>query len=64
MTYDEARQAFHAARRSIDAANSMTDDMAALIAGRLQTGKVGSLTLNKLKKELRRWDMHRMCWKD
>lgn len=62
MTYDEARAILKTAQTSCEAADSLTDGIAALLAGRLRKIRNGAV-LRALKKELQNYDMTTGRWK-
>lgn len=63
MNWDDMRAAFADAKRTVDQADSIADDMARMLVGRLR--KVGSdYTLKKLKRELAAYDAHTKRWKE
>jgi len=58
--WDEMRDAYKEAERQINAADAVTSDMARMICGRLR--KVPTGTLNRLKRELRSFNIHTGRW--
>ena len=52
LSWQEARDAVADAKNTIREMEFRTQEMAAIISGKLQAGGVGSYTLRKLKKEL------------
>jgi len=62
MNWDDFRQAFSAARNTMNQANQVANDMADMLDGRLK--KVSSYRLAKLKRQLRDFNMHTGEWKD
>ena len=52
------------ARRNINRADNLVDQMAGLCAGRLRIGRVDSDTLVLLKRELRDYNIRSGLWKD
>lgn len=61
--FDEMRQAISEARITFEAADSIAEDMANLLRGRLRMVSSGS-TLCHLKRELRNFNMHTREWKE
>lgn len=61
-TFDEMRQALRDARTTMAAADSVANGMAELLVGRLR--KVSPVYLEKLKRELRDYNIHTGRWKD
>jgi hypothetical protein len=59
--FDEIRSAMSQAKAQLRAADSVANDMAELLIGRLENVSVWRLA--KLKKELSRFDAHRKVWK-
>lgn len=63
MNWDDFRAAHNQAQLTIRQADSIAEDMARLLVGRLR--KVGSdCTLKKLKRELAAYDAHTKRWKE
>lgn len=62
MNWDDFRQAFSAARNTMNQADRAADDMADMLDGRLR--KVSSYRLAKLKRQLRDFNIHTGQWKD
>lgn len=60
--FDEMRQAVQEAKNTLDAADSVADDLARMLIGRLHRVQ-SSYTLAKLKRELRDFNMHTSSWK-
>ncbi|MFA6063921.1 MAG: hypothetical protein WC736_15140 [Gallionella sp.] len=60
--FDGMRAAMSEAREVMRAADIFADQMADMIADRLK--HVSGPRLSKLKRELRRWDIHRREWKE
>lgn len=61
-TYQQMRQAMFEARQQMSAADSVADDMANMICGRLR--KVNPYYLKKLKRELQSFNAHTGRWKE
>lgn len=59
--FDEIRSAMSQVKAQLRAADSVANDMAELLIGRLENVSVWRLA--KLKKELSRFDAHRKVWK-
>jgi hypothetical protein len=59
--WDEVRAAYYEAKNQLDAADSICNDMAEMLCGRLL--KVSSYELKKLKRELRDFNIHTGVWK-
>lgn len=60
--FDEVRAAVDEARHTLRAVDSQVDNMARLIAGRLEAASVRPYILKELKKELRGFNIHTGCW--
>ncbi len=63
MTFDEAKRAIDEACRTLRAANSQANEMASILSGRLKSSGVSAYTLDKLKRELRDFNLHTGQWK-
>jgi len=63
MTYDEFMQAFQDAEAIHARANQLARGMAKVAAGRLREAEVPANVLDRLKRELRDWDMGQHVWK-
>ncbi len=63
MNWTEFQTAYDDAKRTMRLADSQTAGMAAMIAGRLRRADVSGSTLEKLKKELRDYNIHTRLWK-
>ena len=64
MTFEEMEKAISDAKYHIRLADNFTGQMAKMIAGKLRANNVSGYTLQKLKKELKKFNMHTMDWKD
>lgn len=62
MNWDDFRQAFNTARNTMNQADSVANEMADMLDGRLR--KVSGYRLEKLKRQLRDFNMHTGQWKD
>jgi len=60
--FDEMRMAVTEAEHTLRAADSVADDMAGLLRGRLR--KCSPWHLAALKRELSQFDAHRKMWKE
>ncbi len=63
MTYDEMTQAVADAKRVLTEADQAASDIAAMLIGRLRMVN-NDYILKGLKRELRKYDMHRREWQD
>ena len=67
MTFDEMTEAVAEARRTLHIADSQTEKMIGLVAGKLRSASTAGWgwanNLRKLKEELRRFDSRSGCWK-
>ena len=64
MTFEEMRIAVMQARTTLRVADSQTQQMADLIAGKLRSGHVWSSTLRELKIELKKYNLHTGEWRE
>lgn len=62
MSFSQMEEALADARRTIQAGDRMTAQMANLVAGRLRKGNVSHSTLCELKRELAKYNMHTGRW--
>ena len=60
--FDEMREAMREARSTMYAADNIANDMADMLEGRLR--KVSGWKLKKLKRELKKFNMHTQRWMD
>ncbi len=63
MTFDEMYAAVTEAKQTIAIADSHVSRMADMCRDRLRTGKVSTYTLERLKRELRNFNIHTGTWK-
>ena len=61
-THDEMRVVLRGVKQAQEVADSFAGDIASLLVGRLRRG-VGTGTLEKLKRELRDFNIHTGRWK-
>lgn len=61
-TFDQMRQAVYEARATLNAADSVANDLAELLRDRLR--KVSPYRLAALKRELQAFDAHKKQWKE
>ena len=64
LTWDEANAMIEDAESTIREVEYKIQRMARLVGGKLEANCVSPYTLCKLKKELRRYNMHTNTWKD
>jgi len=62
MNWDDFRQAFSAARNTMNQADHIANDIADMLDGRLK--KVSGYRLAKLKRQLRDFNIHTGEWRD
>ena len=62
MNWDDFRDAFSSARHTMNQADSVANSMANMLVGRLN--KCSGNTLEKLKRELRDFNIQTHKWKD
>ena len=60
--WDDMREAVQDANSTLDAADSVVDDLAYMLKGRLNKVSRGWV-LSLLKKELKRWNIHTEQWR-
>ncbi len=63
MELHEMIAAVKDAERTMNLANSYTNQLAGLIVGRLRTGRVAHWVLRQLKKELAGYNTHTRQWR-
>ncbi len=63
MTYAELNETLRDVKNTMTAIDLSTQLMADLIVGRLQSGGVNKVTLRKLKRELRDFNMNTWEWR-
>lgn len=64
MDIYEMKETIRVAKRTVGNADYVIENMAFIIAGRLRISGVSGLTLEKLKKELRDYNIHTGRWRD
>ena len=64
MFLSDVEKAVNEARATINNANLCVGQMARLCAGRLRESGVSGYVLEKLKRELKNYNMHTGIWKD
>lgn len=64
LSFSQMEEALADARRTIQASDRMTAQMASLVAGRLRKGNVSHSTLCELKRELAKYNMHTGRWSE
>lgn len=62
--FDDMVKAVNEASRTLRAADTQVAAMARMCAGRLREAGVSSYTLVKLKRELRKFNMHTTTWQE
>ena len=62
MNWEEAANAVADARRTLDAADHIANDIARILVGRLH--RVSAYQLRALKRELRKFNIHTGSWSD
>lgn len=61
MNWQEMNEAYLEAMRTMEKADNYADSMARMLTGRLR--KVSTYNLDRLKKELRDYNIHTGAWK-